>query len=429
MKVLYLALGDNRNVFKDMQQIAKQNVLIDYLNKSEDRFKIFLDKTAQTCPDIDLKNYKDRIVQDSGKRNDRSTGYKTVMNMILDRICDIEKTQGNLDEITEKSKILECCKQIYYAVKEVHQLCWLSILEDYYCEKIENAYARMQNRLGSDNWLVIAVLPEFALSKDYNQFRDPTVSVAVAKNFFYDTLPDKLRNDNQMRRFAQLSGKFNTLGQKHNMVIFAGSLRVRELRATGDGTVVSNIVPVFCNGVLCRVWEKQMISNVDGIRPEERHTVLFDDTGGRIAREEQDPQEPFYAGDFTKSILKQIYLSNITPTFSLKLFEQITASFAVSVCLDYKSADIIHGQTTDIHLLMSAGMAVSSHLDNIVALKLFVYCDGYYMPGLTAAFKNNKQDLRYWMELDPDQVEESIQAYSSMVQDRIFSRTLAIAVP
>ncbi len=425
MKVLYLALGDNRNVFKDMQQIAEENVLIDYLNKSEDDFKIFLDKTAQTCPDIDLKNYKDRIVQDSGNRNDRSTGYKTVMNMILDRICDIEKTQGNLDEITEKSKILECCKQIYYAVKEVHQLCWLSILEDYYCEKIENAYARMQNRLGSDNWLVIAVLPEFALSKDH-MYREATVSVTVAKNFFYDTLPDKLRNDKQMRRFAQLSREINTSG--HNMVIFAGSLRVRELRAAGDGTVVSNIVPVFCNGGLCHVWEKQMISKIDGISEDEKHTVLFDMTSKRITGGGQAPQRLFYAGDFTKSILKQFPSDNLTPTFSLKLFGQITASFAVSVCLDYASADIINGQTTDIHLLMSAGMRVSSHLENIVAVQLFGYCDGFYRSGV-AAFRNIKQDVSYWEEWDPYEIEKAVRIYSGAVEDRIFSYTSVIAVP
>ncbi len=428
MNVLYLALGDNKNVFNDMQKMAEQNVLIDYLNKSEDYFKIFLDKTAQTCPDIDLKNYKDQIVQASGNRNDRSTGYKTVMNMILDRICDIEATQGNLDEITEKSKILECCKQIYYAVKEVHQLCWLSILEDYYCEKIENAYTKMQNRLGSDNWLVIAVLPEFALSKDYNLSRDPTVSAAVAQNFFNDTLPDKLRDDNYMRRFTQLSGKFNTPGHKHNMVIFAGSLRVRELRAAGDGTVVSNIVPVFCNGVLCHVWEKQMISNEDGISEDEKHTVLFDVTSKRITGGGQAPQRLFYAGDFTKSILQQFQLGNITPTFSLNLFGQITASFAVSVCLDYASADIINGQTKDIHLLMSAGMHVSSHLENIVAVQLFGYCDGFYRSGV-AAFRNIKQDVSYWEEWDPCEIEKAVRIYSGAVEDRIFSHTSVIAVP
>lgn len=429
MNVLYLALSDNRNVFEDMKKMAEQNLLIKYLNDSEDFFKKFLHKTAQTCPDIDLKNYKDLIVQASGNRDDRSTGYKTVLNMILDRICIIEETQGNLEEITGKSEILECCKQIYYAVNEVRQLCWLSILEDYYCEKIENAYTRMQNQLGSDNWLVIAVLPEFALSKDCSLSRDPTVSVAVAQNFFNDTLPDKLRDDNHMRRFAQLSGKFNTPGHKHNMVIFAGSLRVRELRAAGDGTVVSNIVPVFCNGVLCHVWEKQMISNEDGIRLEERHTVLFDDknNGERIIIENEDPQEQFYAGAFTKSILQQFQLGNIMPTFSLNLFGRTTVSFAVSVCLDYMSKDIIDGQTTDIHLLMSAGMYMSSYMENIVALKLFVYCDGFYSPGLVAAYKNFDQNLDYWKEWDEEQLYAAILSNYDVVQNRIFAQELVIA--
>jgi len=411
MKVLYLALGDIVGVANDLKTIDNENTILKYLKSSEEFFKKFFN-SGGVYPDIDLASYKKEINDLIEKNKGISTGLGFMALMMLYKISEIEETQGELEKITEKDKVAACCRLLYHAVKEVRQMCWLSIAEDYYCEKIENAYK--EHNPGKEEWLIIAVLPEFMLFPTIGNFDNVAVSVSVAHRFFHGGLPDRLTDNRKMRRFVNLSR--DSQNSQHKIVIFAGSLRVREQNTEEDTGIISNIVPVFYDGRLCHIWEKQMISDEDGIKKEERHTVLYDDTQGSRSQEAYAGQ--YYAGAATRSLLQQFNLNNFSPVFALTINgKEIT--FAVTVCLDYKSADIIHGQTTDIHLLIADGMPVSGHLDHIVALKLFLYCDLIY-GGRVGAFENISQKPDYWKGLAPDKVEKDVDTFSRNVKDRIF---------
>lgn len=155
-------------------------------------------------------------------------------------------------------------------------------------------------------------------------------------------------------------------------MIFGGTIIEKEKE--DDQTKPStfyNIAPVFFEGKLYGIWEKQMISNIDGkMTSKHRHLELF-------PQNSQLTSEKYVASSLSKQILTEKNIVGIKPVFKATIFQE-KISFAISVCLDYTEPEIIGGEHVDIHVLISAGMVPDACLQSIVAEKLLLFCDYFW---------------------------------------------------
>lgn len=266
------------------------------------------------------------------------------------------------------------CERLRKAIKTIRQQYWLSWLEDYYCKKIATAFQVCANGIApnnTDEHLFIVAMPEFIFS-DFRVDMHEAFYESVGRQFIHGLLPkDMPRTAAPMQTLAQLTATLS--GPRRQLVIFAGTIVWKKFSALQQTSLFYNMAPVFFGGSCCFVWEKQMISGLDGKshNDQHRHPVAF----GR--EKNVETHGALMAGALTLEILAGLGYQAVQPVFQLTIFHR-PVRFAVTICLDFIEPAILGNVRADIHILMAAEMIpynTPEKLSNIRTTNIFLYCD------------------------------------------------------
>lgn len=356
MKIHYIALKESK-LLLDISKLRG-----DFLKSQEFAHKLYLQK----------------------KLEEKETSIEKIKNDVLSNSQEWSETQKDWINKTLERVGSDLRGDIHHKIKEECQENWLARLENFYCEKILEAYnsptLKNEWERSVDNILTIVLLPEFAftefeISKDIKTYFEDTNKDAFYKSVVEKFLKGSLScnapgSGKKLMSLLQLTRKKDT--PKRKLMIFGGTIIEKEKE--NDQTKPStfyNIAPVFFEGKLYGIWEKQMISNIDGkMTIKHRHFELF-------PKNSQLTSEKYVASSLSKQILPENNIVGIKPVFKATIFQQ-KISFAISVCLDYTEPKIIGGEHVDIHVLISAGMVPDACLQSIVAEKLLLFCDYFW---------------------------------------------------
>lgn len=156
-----------------------------------------------------------------------------------------------------------------------------------------------------------------------------------------------------------------------NVIIFAGTI----IWKTRADEYYINSASVFWDGGSRFLWDKQTISDIDGIgylRLEEEEMRIK----GKGEVERAGKARHRHPIDVTSELTRN-YMENLTegikPWFTCRLAGQ-SITFGLSVCLDF-TRRTLNEASVQIHVLLAYGM---KPLENINASKFFLYCDGYF---------------------------------------------------
>lgn len=370
MKIHYIALKESK-LLLDISKLRG-----DFLKSQEFAHKLYLQK----------------------KLEEKETSIEKIKNDVLSNSQEWSETQKDWINKTLERVGSDLRGDIHHKIKEECQENWLARLENFYCEKILEAYnsptLKNEWERSADNILTIVLLPEFAftefeISKDIKTYFEDTNKDAFYKSVVEKFLKGSLScnapgSGKKLMSLLQLTRKKDT--PKRKLMIFGGTIIEKEKE--NDQTKPStfyNIAPVFFEGKLYGIWEKQMISNIDGkMTIKHRHLELFPQNSQLF----DGTSEKYVASSLSKQILKENKIVGIKPVFEATIFQQ-KISFAISVCLDYTEPEIIGGEHVDIQVLISDGMNPFIKTKNIVASNLLLFCD--YKGG--AALYNKKEIL------------------------------------
>lgn len=219
--------------------------------------------------------------------------------------------------------------------------------------------------------------------------------VFMAPEFFFkwrDGLPyDRAALFNNLDYLAGISAAFP------QVLWIAGTVWWHEPRKDGLA-LVHNTALIYQNGHLLHSWQKQRLSQIDGLRhgPE-----IWDRRDLEAARILEETQDPFFdaavPGGGTLTCGIEICLDHLT------LNGHPAANGVLRTVYQRDHPDRDQGAGVDLHLLSAAGMQIQPH--NIVARSggVMLRCDGgaaasprSQAVGIRRAGANPARALRYW---------------------------------
>ncbi|HEX3021475.1 MAG TPA: hypothetical protein VHP81_03680 [Lachnospiraceae bacterium] len=273
---------------------------------------------------------------------------------------DLAQNYDSFDEAAKKQlkiKVLHCLKMN-------RQLLWLRRLESFTCAKINDIIEQEKGRLvnNGETTLNIVALPEFYFIdiNDNEKHKDDIVN--YSKPFYFDNIKTLLRDSDD-----HTAPSLASLTIDENIILLPGTAIWKQINQDDHlQETLFNTLPIFFNGKLQMAWDKVNTSTIDG---------FYDESD--ILKKNKVPSS--YRS--TPSLLTPQSCSMTDPLYSypVKLSDGTNSTITIGfdICLDFLFENLKSLNTEPmIHILIAAGMPVSSNADKIYAKNLFLRCDG-----------------------------------------------------
>lgn len=161
--------------------------------------------------------------------------------------------------------------EIYRNYKYLLQQRWLNYYEDKLVEQLESVVEKAGKE---EDCLTVIAMPE-ALFRDYEvedgeRKRDYNYVNPLYEKTVYNFLGPSMRSTAEWDRIISEEDGNKTIRQftaEHpEVIVFAGTVWWKQWKAGYPKGIIFNSAPVFYRGRCCLVWDKQFLSEVDGLK-------------------------------------------------------------------------------------------------------------------------------------------------------------------
>lgn len=208
----------------------------------------------------------------------RHERYDAWLQGVQENFSSIPSVIELSEEIAElrrqkKAKDGEINLEIYRYYKYLLQQRWLNYYEDKLVEQLEDVVGKAGT---NEDCLTVIVMPE-SLIRDYEvkegeKQRDDNYVNPLYEKTVYNFLGPSIRSDAEPDRYISEEDGNKTIRQftaEHpEVIVFAGTVWWKQWKAGYPKGVIFNSAPVFYQGRCCLVWDKQFLSEVDGLKGE-----------------------------------------------------------------------------------------------------------------------------------------------------------------